>query len=124
MPARSTAANQTAPPNRSSDFGVRSGGNAKDAWLPGWRRRTKAPFGTAASLSPAATATLSEPANHARSRASDQANFSQPAASSAALAGTRKATRTAMLKPMRRMTGLSLRQVGSGEAVARQDALA
>src|SRR5262249_8400202 len=89
------------PPNHPSDFGFLSGGNAKDASAPGWSLTVKAAFGTAVRDSPATTFDWSAATNQARSRASDQANFSQPF--SAALAGESSGVAMAQTNPTRRM---------------------
>src|SRR5260370_1273848 len=60
MPAPPRAGNRTMPPNHPSDLGFLSGGNAKDASVPGWSLTVKAGFGMAVRDSPAATLAFSD----------------------------------------------------------------
>ncbi len=58
--------------------GLRSGGMTNEASAPGCKRSVKAAFGIAGSVSLALMMGLSGAANSASSRASGQANLSQP----------------------------------------------
>src|SRR6185369_13791010 len=122
MPGFASAGNRTKPPCHCSVRGLRSGGMSKEACAPCCSRMTSAPAGSAVSVSPAATVVLSFAANAARSRASDQANFSQP--SSAALAGPSKAISATATRLKRSIENPLLRQTRRGKAVFCQRALA
>src|SRR5215217_4942967 len=122
MPGFASAGNRTMPPCHGSVRGFRSGGISKEACGPGCKRIRSAPAGSAASVSPAAIVVLPVEANAARSRASDQANFSQP--SSAALAGPSEASSAVATRPERSIENLLLRQSGRGKTVLCERALA
>src|SRR3954466_10112482 len=120
MPGFASAGNRTMPPCHCSVRGLRSGGISKLACAPGCRRMTSAAGGSDVNVSPVAIDSLSDAENAERSRAIDQANFSQP---SSATTGPSKTIMAATMRLKRSIARLLLRQTRRGKTMLGEHAL-